>query len=120
MIKLIKLFHKTKKAERLTNGKEVQPIKTWCGRQELKTPIHLKNPLFIRHSYTERQSGRQKFLKKQIKFLLISNIHPTKIFTRFYYLVLLGFYLVFNFFKNSTLYSKSLNNKHNILYSLYS
>ena len=36
----------------------------WCGRQELKTPIYRKSPLFIRHSLTERQSGRQIF--KQI------------------------------------------------------
>ena len=35
----------------------------WCGRQELKTPIHLKSPLFIRLLSTERQCGRQKNLK---------------------------------------------------------
>ena len=40
----------------------------WCGRQELKTPIHLKSPLFIRLLLPERQSGRQKFLRKSKSF----------------------------------------------------
>ena len=35
----------------------------WCGRQELKTPIYSKSPLFIRHSSTERQRGRQNYKK---------------------------------------------------------
>ena len=60
MNKTIKLFHKTKKAERLTNGKEVQPIKTWCGQQDL----NLHEKLLIRSLVVFR-------IQKQLKICLI-------------------------------------------------
>ena len=50
---------------------------SWCGRQELKTPIHLKSPLFSRHSSTERQ----KFL------IILFRVKPLT-FDRFFTLII--------------------------------
>ena len=54
----------------------------WCGRQELKTPIYSKSPLFIRHSSTERQSERQKFLRLLKTIFIVSQ--PINSFAKVY------------------------------------